>query len=133
LRTQAVRDRPDEGDIQSIIQTLVRAGFLSHVRTAHFQTEFDASQDIEASLKRMGLVSAVKGRKAQLEYEERIAAEVRIKQSVDTSETGFVPSMPAGHKRAADDTANGGEKRQKLSNGSLSSRSNGATTHLQVR
>lgn len=120
-------------DVQSMIQSLIGAGFLNYVRTAHFQTEFDASQDIEANLKRIGLVSAVKGRKAQFEHEERIAAEVRMKQSVETPETGFVPLIPADQKRPAEDAVNGREKRQKLSNGTMTDRSNGAGSNVQVR
>lgn len=110
-----------ERKVREDVRSLLRTGFLKHVRPVHFQAHFDARQDAEKTLKSQGVLPSLKGRKGQIEIEVKIDSELQRRTVVNTPEYGTT------RKRTLDEVADQPvPKRQRLSD-KKSAKPNGIT------
>ncbi|EXJ93339.1 hypothetical protein A1O1_01731 [Capronia coronata CBS 617.96] len=61
---------------RTALKHLLDDRFISSVRDAHFQSEFDARQDVERHLQHLGMLPSAKGKKIQSDIDHRVDVEL---------------------------------------------------------
>jgi len=110
-----VNDSQSTTRLRKVVQKLVSEGYIVRARLSHAHSFFDARQNVENQLKGIGLVSSVKGKKAQVEIDDKIDFELeKLTDNVVSRST--IDNMNSSKRSAPDDDGYPSAKRTKTDN-----------------